>query len=309
MFQVKRPTAEIDAFIKHLSLDVATILLHATFHPPKPHRDPFPLPPSGIIILNHPTDVLDSSFHINSITTSTEIVSAALISILKQFSTAKENFYCPKNVGISSAFRSLSALQHKDCMENVASDDHRVSFLINVFNLLFIHSLVHAKFHGGQELLDNDVGQRVHFWRYRYHIGPFGLISLQDLYDELSPFRTSSGGKDAGKFGGPVRRKENGFLMANSEHVIDVRVLHGEMLQQQWGLAVAEYLARTVWYEKGKKIVHLPTWLFRVYAADKLMGLVRREWHGAGEVDFAEAILEPSGRVIRDLGLRFVEFF
>ena len=61
-------------------------------------------------------------------------------------------------------------------------------------------------------------------------------------------------------------------------------------------MAVAEYVNKTTWYEASKKIVHIPPWLFRVYAADKLTVLLRRHWNQSSDVDFEDATLEPSAR-------------
>ncbi|OWA52931.1 Zinc finger FYVE domain-containing protein 26 [Hypsibius exemplaris] len=302
MFNSKRPTNEIDAFIKNLSLDVAQILLHTTVHhaPSVNHANFTSVHSAGNIVLNDSAGP-PTSHPRTSLTTPTQIIATALVRLLKQFTQLKDNIYSPTRITweeLSSSLNSLSALRERDVFEGVKTENERSAVLINLYNLLFIHSYVHTRSQSVKN--DHDVGQRVHFWRYRYEIGPFRQVALQDLYDELSPFRHTN---EPGRFN-VTRRKENGFLMANSEHVIDVRVLHGALLEAQGYAAVADYLARTTWYDRKKKIVHLPTWLFRVYPSDRLMVLVKKGWRGASEVDFEEAILEPSGRVIRDAGLR-----
>jgi Protein of unknown function, DUF547 len=304
MFQTKRSTQEIDTFIKNLSLDVAKILLNATVKKPAVRPASFALSHStGIVVLNHHHhSATTADFSIPTARNLVEMVSAALVRVLKKINQAKDSIYSLKNTdwaGISASLNCLSLLKQGNVVENLVTENERSAFFINLYNLLFIHSLVDAKT-TLTETGQGDVAQRVHFWRYCYEIAPWGLVSLQDLFDDFSPFQHR---KESTRFG-VTRLKENGFLMANSDHRTAVCVLHGQMFEQQVALAVSQYLTRTTWYDAKKKVVRLPTWLFRIYPADRLMALVRKGWIRSGEVDFAEAILEPSGRLIRDVGFR-----
>lgn len=178
-------------------------------------------------------------------------------------------------VNLQSAESTLDPLF---CLQNTRISaltvDERSTFFLNLYNLLFFHANLHARCYNASAWHDNDVSTRFHFWRYRYHLGCFGTLSLQDLFDALSPLQETSPAQKLTV----LRRKENGFLMANSEFVVSVKPLYSEILTIQTDLAVTEYLARSVWQDYNRNVVCAPKWLFKVYPADQLYVLVERYW-------------------------------
>lgn len=207
---------------------------------------------------------LDTSFYFTA--SAPDIVTSALARVLKAFREHNDDLYHPKYVTwsvVAKCFGELSTLQNFD-LTSLRTDEERLSFFINVYNLLFIHAMLHARRydrrHGLASWEMNEVTAKLHFWRYRYLIGSIGVVSLQGLYDGLSPLRTTF---YEGKVEHP-RRKENGFLLANSTNKTTVRVLYPAFFQAQTNLAIEEYLDRSLIYQSKRKVVRLPTWLFQV---------------------------------------------
>ncbi|XP_055334784.1 uncharacterized protein LOC129585906 [Paramacrobiotus metropolitanus] len=296
MLQNQSPRDEIEHFIKTLSLDLPRMLLSQSTRAKQLDSARSIVTNEGIVFLND--GCAERSV---SLTDPNKFVAGILTGLLKLFRDAQESPYSPKKIlltSVSDLLNGLQALQHAKC--DIVSDDERLVFYLNVYNLLFIHALLHSeslKASGFRSWQANEIVTRMHFWKYRYHLGEYGIVSLQDLYDALSPLRQPLSSQNLRL----PRRKENGFLMANSENVITIQVLHADMLKAQTNMAISEYTKNNGFFDSGRNIFQLPGWMFRIYPSDQLYRLVEEHWdRDRGDIIFDQLVIEPNRRVSRE---------